>query len=75
MPIRRTTSVSRNVRPAIELSPDLLEEACDAVVFLAGYPVRLTRTKLVNRAPGGAVSLVDGSAPRWPGLPCSSRES
>lgn len=53
MPIRRTTSVSRNVRPALELSPDLSEEACDAVVFLAGYPGSAHADQAGEKCPRG----------------------
>ena len=50
MPIRRTASASHKVRATLYLPTDLLEEARDAAVFLAGYPVRLTLTKLVENA-------------------------
>jgi hypothetical protein len=38
------------VRATLYLPPDVLDEARDAAVFLAGYPVRLTLTKLVENA-------------------------
>jgi hypothetical protein len=38
------------VRATLYLSPDLLDEARDAAVFLAGYPARLTLTRLVENA-------------------------
>jgi len=41
---------TRKVRATLYLPVDLLEEARDAVVCLAGYPVRLTLTKLVEDA-------------------------
>lgn len=50
VPIRRTASGSPKVRATLYLPTDLLEEARDAAVFLAGYPVRLTLTKLVENA-------------------------
>jgi len=41
---------TRKVRATLYLPLDLLEEARDAVVCLAGYPARLTLTKLVEDA-------------------------
>jgi hypothetical protein len=41
---------SRKVRATLYLPTDLLDEARDAAVYLAGYPVRLTLTKLVEDA-------------------------
>ena len=41
---------SPKVRATLYLPADLLEEARDAAVFLAGYPVRLTLTKLAEDA-------------------------
>jgi hypothetical protein len=38
------------VRATLYLPPDLLEEARDAAAFLAGYPARLTLTRLVENA-------------------------
>ena len=38
------------VRATLYLPTDLLEEARDATVHLAGYPLRLTLTKLVEDA-------------------------
>ena len=38
------------VRATLYLPADLLEEARDAAVYLAGYPVRLTLTKLAEDA-------------------------
>lgn len=38
------------VRATLYLPADLLNEARDAAVFLAGYPVRLTLTKLAEDA-------------------------
>jgi len=38
------------VRATLYVPTELLEEARDAVVFLAGYPVRLTLTRLVEEA-------------------------
>ncbi len=43
-------SASRKVRATLYVPESLLEEARDAVVFLAGYPARLTLTLLVERA-------------------------
>jgi len=41
---------SRKVRATLYVPEDLLEEARDAAVFLAGYPVRLTLSRLVEEA-------------------------
>ena len=41
---------SPKVRATLYLPADLLDEARDAAVFLAGYPVRLTLTKLAEDA-------------------------
>jgi hypothetical protein len=38
------------VRATIYIAPDLLDEARDAASCLAGYPARLTLTKLVENA-------------------------
>jgi hypothetical protein len=38
------------VRATLYLSTDLLNEARNAAVYLAGYPVRLTLTKLAEEA-------------------------
>lgn len=38
------------VRATLYLSADLLNEARNAAVFLAGYPVRLTLTRLAEEA-------------------------
>ncbi len=44
------SSASRKVRATLYLPAELLEEARDAAVFLAGYPVRLTLTRLAEDA-------------------------
>ena len=41
---------ARKVRATLYLPADVLEEARDATVFLAGYPVRLTLTRLTEDA-------------------------
>ena len=41
---------SAKVRATLYLSPDLLDQARNAVVHLAGAPVRLTLTKLAEDA-------------------------
>lgn len=41
---------SPKVRATLYLPADLLEEARDAAVHLAGFPVRLTLTKFAERA-------------------------
>ena len=41
---------SPKVRATLYLPADLLDEARDAAVFLAGYPVQLTLTKLAEDA-------------------------
>lgn len=38
------------VRATLYMSAEVLDEARNAAVFLAGYPVRLTLTKLVENA-------------------------
>ncbi|HEX4146297.1 MAG TPA: hypothetical protein VHY91_22545 [Pirellulales bacterium] len=38
------------VRATFYVAPDVLEEARDATVYLAGYPLRLTLTQLVENA-------------------------
>ncbi|MEM9186059.1 MAG: hypothetical protein AAGB00_06125 [Planctomycetota bacterium] len=38
------------VRATLYLPPDLLEEARDAAFHLAGYPARMTLTKLAEQA-------------------------
>jgi hypothetical protein len=38
------------VRATLYLPQDLLDEARDAAVYLAGYPARLTLTKLAENA-------------------------
>src|SRR3954451_1825597 len=43
-------SASPKVRATLYLPQDLLEEARDAAVHLGGYPLRLTLTKLAERA-------------------------
>ncbi len=48
--ICRRSVVPPKVRATLYLPVDLLEEARDAAVFLAGYPARLTLTKLVENA-------------------------
>ena len=50
MKLCRPKGVSPKVRATLYLPDDLLDEARDAAVFLAGYPVRLTLTKLVEVA-------------------------
>ena len=46
----RSRRTSAKVRATLYLPEELLEEARDAVVHLAGNPVRLTLTKLAERA-------------------------
>jgi len=40
----------KKVRATLYVPADLLNEARDAAVFLAGHPVRLTLTRLVEEA-------------------------
>jgi post-segregation antitoxin (ccd killing protein) len=47
-----TTSHPAKVRATLYVPAVLLEEARDATVFLAGYPVRLTLSRLVEEALG-----------------------
>jgi post-segregation antitoxin (ccd killing protein) len=46
----REAREARKVRATLYVPADLLEEARDAAVFLAGYPVRLTLSRLVEDA-------------------------
>ena len=46
----RLPGASPKVRATLYLPQDLLEEARDAAVHLAGFPARLTLTKLAERA-------------------------
>jgi hypothetical protein len=41
---------SPKVRATFYVAADVLEEARDTAIYLAGYPVRLTLTELVDRA-------------------------
>ncbi|NLS91118.1 MAG: type II toxin-antitoxin system CcdA family antitoxin [Planctomycetaceae bacterium] len=43
-------STQGKVRATLYLTPELLDEARNATVFLAGYPLRLTLTRLVEQA-------------------------
>ena len=43
-------SNSRKVRATLYLPQELLDEARDAAVHLAGYPARLTLTKIAENA-------------------------
>ena len=46
----RQTGGAAKVRATLYLTTDVLEEARDATVHLAGNPVRLTLTKLADNA-------------------------
>ena len=46
----RSETGSPKVRATLYLPAGLLDEARDAAVFLAGYPVRLTLTRLAENA-------------------------
>lgn len=48
MPLNKT--VEPKVRATLYVSPKLLDEARNAAVYLAGFPARLTLTKLVESA-------------------------
>jgi hypothetical protein len=48
--LRRVPEPSPKVRATLYLPQDLLDEARDAAVHLAGYPARMTLTKLAERA-------------------------
>jgi len=48
--ICRPSAALPKVRATLYLPADLLDEARDAAVFLAGYPARLTLSKLVEDA-------------------------
>lgn len=50
MKIHAGTGGGAKVRATLYVPADLLEEARNAVVFLAGYPARLTLTRLVEAA-------------------------
>lgn len=43
-------SPAAKVRATLYVAPAVLEEARDTVVYLAGHPLRLTLTELVDRA-------------------------
>jgi hypothetical protein len=47
---------SAKVRATLYVSADLLEQARDAAYHLAGYPARMTLTKLVENALGAEVA-------------------
>jgi hypothetical protein len=50
MPAPDSSRRPAKVRATLYLSAELLDEARNAVVFLAGYPVRLTLTRLAEEA-------------------------
>ena len=50
MPISKHSNRSPKVRATLYLPADLLDEARNAAVYLAGYPVRLTLTRLAEQA-------------------------
>ncbi len=47
---KSANSSQGKVRATLYLRPDLLDEARNATVHLAGYPLRLTLTRLVEQA-------------------------
>jgi len=49
-PYRNTRNESPKVRATLYLSADVLDQARDATVHLAGFPARLTLTKLAEDA-------------------------
>jgi hypothetical protein len=49
-PSRNTRNDSPKVRATLYLSADVLDQARDATVYLAGFPARLTLTKLAEDA-------------------------
>jgi hypothetical protein len=49
--MKKSANLSQGkIRATLYLPPDLLDEARNATVFLAGYPLRLTLTRLVEEA-------------------------
>jgi hypothetical protein len=48
--IERKKDTRPKVRATLYLPAELLDEARDATVFLAGYPVRMTLTRLAEEA-------------------------
>ncbi len=48
--IQRKEDARPKVRATLYLPADLLDEARNAAVFLAGYPVRMTLTRLAEEA-------------------------
>lgn len=50
MRISDPLDVTRKTRATLYLTVDVLEQARDAAVYLAGYPARLTLTKLAENA-------------------------
>ncbi len=47
---KSVNSSQGKIRATLYLRPDLLDEARNATVYLAGYPLRLTLTRLVEQA-------------------------
>jgi len=47
---------SQKVRATLYVSADMLEQARDAAFYLAGYPARMTLTKLVENALGAELA-------------------
>ncbi len=47
---------SPKVRATLYVSADMLEQARDAACYLAGYPARMTLTKLVENALGAELA-------------------
>ncbi len=50
MEAERKKGVSPKVRATLYLPTEVLDEARNAAVFLAGYPARMTLTRLVENA-------------------------
>ena len=50
MPRKTPNGQGPKVRATLYLSAEVLDEAHNAAVFLAGYPVRLTLTRLAEEA-------------------------
>jgi hypothetical protein len=56
MPNDANRPASPKVRATLYVSADMLEQARDAAFHLAGYPARLTLTKLVEDALGAELA-------------------
>ena len=61
------------VRATLYLSAEVLEQARDAAVHLAGFPARLTLTKLAENALQGRTATLESFVQRGRGFPSPRR--